>query len=107
MVVVSEEEKKPQKIRHYDSDSVRKFMAKQKADRKKREQDERDAARKAQESKHRHLEQLYNAQRSKGKHPTKSQGSDKDILKKDDKFSQEADVAQKLSRQEQKVCNFV
>ncbi|XP_013412629.1 centrosome-associated protein 350 isoform X2 [Lingula anatina] len=51
------------KVRHYDTDEVRRFIAKQKADRKKKSQEEKKHQKEQQEMKKKQLEDLYKKQK--------------------------------------------
>ncbi|GFN76393.1 centrosome-associated protein 350 [Plakobranchus ocellatus] len=54
-----------EKTRHYDADSIRKFMAKQKAERLKRQHEEKVASQKASEKRQQMMEKLAETQKAK------------------------------------------
>lgn len=67
------------KVRHYDSDEVRRYIAKQKADRKKQQQQEKERQQAENEKKLKQLEELRKKQKETAKvakmkdrsHPTR------------------------------------
>ncbi|GFR60073.1 centrosome-associated protein 350 [Elysia marginata] len=62
----SERQQQPsEKTRHYDADSVRRFMAKQRADRLKRQQEEKLANERANQKRQQMMEKLAETQRAK------------------------------------------
>ena len=56
-------------MRHYDSDEVRKYIAKQRAERKKKLEEEEKARQEAAENRRRQLEELYKKQKETARQP--------------------------------------
>ncbi|KAK2184217.1 hypothetical protein NP493_276g01000 [Ridgeia piscesae] len=63
------EERNLPKVRHYDSDEVRKYIAKQRAERKKKLEEEEKARQEAAENRRRQLEELYKKQKETARQP--------------------------------------
>ncbi|RUS69805.1 hypothetical protein EGW08_022432, partial [Elysia chlorotica] len=74
-----------EKSRHYDADSVRRFMAKQKADRLKKQQEEKLASQKANEKRQQMMERLAETQRAKAARSLPHEVVDKKKQRKDAK----------------------
>ncbi|XP_077862424.1 centrosome-associated protein 350-like [Saccoglossus kowalevskii] len=74
-----------QKVRHYDSDDVRKFMMKQQADRKKKQQEMKKQQQIQEDKKNKQLEELYKKQ----KHSVKVADRKKNVSRRllDETFS--------------------
>ena len=63
------EERNLPKVRHYDSDEVRKYIARQRADRKKKSEEDEKARQEATTNRRRQLDELYRKQKETAKLP--------------------------------------